>query len=464
MCVKEYIGFVCGHCSLPVLHKCPITSQVSTYPACSMPAERPVMTNDYCPACARVVWNWDVLQREEEHRIMHECNSCNCSIKFNLQREYSLHAGHQSRSESAGQGEDQSTGRGKEQDSQDKRNTEDGPTKVDAASPNSPNFYTEAKGRLIAPESDNSEHKSTHTANLATNLSVTHNASSSEVSQIGTIEYAGFRLGSGQPVVYVEELGDRQKKDQGQYQSHRPRPKSHSSTFDENLESRHTNMALCPKLAASTVSSPSEPMATTQVTKSQEQITNVAGGTRFYPSAQEQGNFTISHALGHHNERPLQPQRLGLSISNQAIPRLTHDLPSGNSILARSQKGESHVDNTRGNFDIGLEGIRRGTAITSGTRLRNGRMTSASKHPSHRRKRPNEDRDSKHQKDTIGMGIDSEDGVLGYQHIHARAQEDTSENVSAEGKSNENSAHEQDMQEEDGRRQPLPQPRRPVSV
>ncbi|RDW85054.1 hypothetical protein BP6252_02644 [Coleophoma cylindrospora] len=90
MCVKQFLGFICGHCSIPTLRKCPISLQIDSYPACAIPAEHPIWVNDYCPACGRVVWNNYVLAQERDHEAKHARGECHCNTDFNLQREYPL--------------------------------------------------------------------------------------------------------------------------------------------------------------------------------------------------------------------------------------------------------------------------------------------------------------------------------------------------------------------------------------
>ncbi|KAJ5032761.1 uncharacterized protein L3040_009353 [Drepanopeziza brunnea f. sp. 'multigermtubi'] len=85
MCVKEFLGYNCGHCSFPYLRKCPITSQNDSYPACHFPAERPIYTNENCHSCARVVWNSRVLKEEEEHRARHYMGECDCPVIFDTE-------------------------------------------------------------------------------------------------------------------------------------------------------------------------------------------------------------------------------------------------------------------------------------------------------------------------------------------------------------------------------------------
>lgn len=82
MCVKEFLGYNCGHCSIPYLRQCPLTESNPIYPPCKFPAERPIFTNENCHACARVLWNKKVLEEEAQHRLLHENGSCECEVIF----------------------------------------------------------------------------------------------------------------------------------------------------------------------------------------------------------------------------------------------------------------------------------------------------------------------------------------------------------------------------------------------
>ncbi len=82
MCVKEFLGYNCGHYSTPYLRQCPITSSNPTFPACKFPAERPIFTNENCHPCARVLWNIKVLAEEEAHHERHRRGDCDCSTIF----------------------------------------------------------------------------------------------------------------------------------------------------------------------------------------------------------------------------------------------------------------------------------------------------------------------------------------------------------------------------------------------
>ncbi|TVY71235.1 hypothetical protein LSUE1_G005554 [Lachnellula suecica] len=65
MCVKEFLGYICGHCSIPTLIKCPLTSSNPTFQPCKYPAERP-----------------KVLRDEELHREQHMAGECPCEVIF----------------------------------------------------------------------------------------------------------------------------------------------------------------------------------------------------------------------------------------------------------------------------------------------------------------------------------------------------------------------------------------------
>ncbi|KFY31076.1 hypothetical protein V493_01440 [Pseudogymnoascus sp. VKM F-4281 (FW-2241)] len=99
MCVKEFIGFNCGHCALPTLRACPIASQSPHFPYCRYPAERPIPLTENCPSCARVLWNQRTLANEESHREVHyrlgreECafdsekGSCETRFDIDIEKE-----------------------------------------------------------------------------------------------------------------------------------------------------------------------------------------------------------------------------------------------------------------------------------------------------------------------------------------------------------------------------------------
>ncbi|TVY54014.1 hypothetical protein LCER1_G002645 [Lachnellula cervina] len=82
MCVKEFLGYNCGHCSIPVLRACPISQSNPTFPVCQYPAERPIFTNDFCHPCSRIIWNIKVLREEEIHKERHMAGECLCEVIF----------------------------------------------------------------------------------------------------------------------------------------------------------------------------------------------------------------------------------------------------------------------------------------------------------------------------------------------------------------------------------------------
>ncbi|KAM3065978.1 hypothetical protein ACMFMG_009800 [Clarireedia jacksonii] len=82
MCIWEYLAHKCGHCSPPILIECPLTASNSNFPRCEFVAERPIDSKGYCHACARIVWNRQVLEDEEVHRQQHENGECQCEVVF----------------------------------------------------------------------------------------------------------------------------------------------------------------------------------------------------------------------------------------------------------------------------------------------------------------------------------------------------------------------------------------------
>lgn len=82
MCIKEFLGFTCGHCSVPVLRLCPLAAQHSVYPPCEWPAQHVIFVQEYCHPCSRVAWNQAILQQEEEHRARHRRRECPCGVIF----------------------------------------------------------------------------------------------------------------------------------------------------------------------------------------------------------------------------------------------------------------------------------------------------------------------------------------------------------------------------------------------
>ncbi|KAI1478892.1 hypothetical protein F4774DRAFT_426341 [Daldinia eschscholtzii] len=82
MCFVEYVGYTCGHTSLPVVRPCPMTTQMHTNPTCPRPACRPMLPPSMCPSCGRILHGRFVDIIEHEHRFMHERGACSCDIRF----------------------------------------------------------------------------------------------------------------------------------------------------------------------------------------------------------------------------------------------------------------------------------------------------------------------------------------------------------------------------------------------
>ncbi|KAI1075716.1 hypothetical protein F5B20DRAFT_377392 [Whalleya microplaca] len=82
MCFTEYIGYTCGHTSLPVKRPCPLTTQQHSHPSCPRSAARPILAPGMCPPCARILHFRHVNIVEFEHRFMHERGACGCPVRF----------------------------------------------------------------------------------------------------------------------------------------------------------------------------------------------------------------------------------------------------------------------------------------------------------------------------------------------------------------------------------------------
>ncbi|KAK8056176.1 hypothetical protein PG993_001403 [Apiospora rasikravindrae] len=82
MCIIEYVGYSCGHSSVPVLRLCPMTTHAANNPVCNDPSHRPTMVGDMCPACSRVMHSRWVDIVMFEHQWMHERGTCGCPTKF----------------------------------------------------------------------------------------------------------------------------------------------------------------------------------------------------------------------------------------------------------------------------------------------------------------------------------------------------------------------------------------------
>ncbi|KAH6675686.1 hypothetical protein B0J14DRAFT_561399 [Halenospora varia] len=105
MCIKQYLGYICGHCSIPELIRCPLTAQNPVYPPCVIPGERPIQTNENCHPCLRVLWNQKVLAEEEEHRQAHLRNECLCEVVFDGEdKEYRAKLAKEQRAKQKGKG------------------------------------------------------------------------------------------------------------------------------------------------------------------------------------------------------------------------------------------------------------------------------------------------------------------------------------------------------------------------
>ncbi|TLD11234.1 hypothetical protein PgNI_06253 [Pyricularia grisea] len=82
MCFQEFIGYTCGHCSMPVLRPCSLTTSVHQNPVCSLQATRPFISPEMCPACSRIMHTRAVLIQEWEHHFLHERGACGCDVIF----------------------------------------------------------------------------------------------------------------------------------------------------------------------------------------------------------------------------------------------------------------------------------------------------------------------------------------------------------------------------------------------
>jgi hypothetical protein len=82
MCFQEFIGYTCGHCSLPVLRPCPLTTSLRENPVCANRASKPFLPGSMCPTCQKIMNTRGTLIEEYEHRFMHERGACGCSVEF----------------------------------------------------------------------------------------------------------------------------------------------------------------------------------------------------------------------------------------------------------------------------------------------------------------------------------------------------------------------------------------------
>ncbi|KAI1639536.1 hypothetical protein F4809DRAFT_656947 [Biscogniauxia mediterranea] len=82
MCFVEFIGYTCGHTSVPLNRECPMTTHLHSNPCCPAPATRPFLASEMCPPCARIIHGRWVQILEMEHRFMHERGACGCEVRF----------------------------------------------------------------------------------------------------------------------------------------------------------------------------------------------------------------------------------------------------------------------------------------------------------------------------------------------------------------------------------------------
>ncbi|EPE05800.1 hypothetical protein F503_08331 [Ophiostoma piceae UAMH 11346] len=82
MCFLEFIGYTCGHISLPVLRPCPLTTASHTFPTCPRRADKPFLAGEMCPTCQKIVHSRATQIEEYEHRFMHERGACGCETIF----------------------------------------------------------------------------------------------------------------------------------------------------------------------------------------------------------------------------------------------------------------------------------------------------------------------------------------------------------------------------------------------
>jgi hypothetical protein len=78
MCRKDFIGYSCGHCSVPIIRACPLTRDNPRFPPCKFIAELPIRVEAFCDACRRVAFTQDVLLKEKIHIEEHQRRRCPC--------------------------------------------------------------------------------------------------------------------------------------------------------------------------------------------------------------------------------------------------------------------------------------------------------------------------------------------------------------------------------------------------
>ncbi|KAL1903064.1 hypothetical protein Sste5346_000348 [Sporothrix stenoceras] len=82
MCFIEFVGYTCGHTSMPVLRPCPLTTASHTFPACSRRGDKTFFAGEMCSACQKIVHSRATQIEEYEHRFMHERGVCGCETVF----------------------------------------------------------------------------------------------------------------------------------------------------------------------------------------------------------------------------------------------------------------------------------------------------------------------------------------------------------------------------------------------
>jgi hypothetical protein len=78
MCRKDFIGYSCGHCSVPIIRACPLTRDNPRFPPCKFIAELPTLVETFCDPCRRVAFTQDVLLKEKLHMEEHQNRRCPC--------------------------------------------------------------------------------------------------------------------------------------------------------------------------------------------------------------------------------------------------------------------------------------------------------------------------------------------------------------------------------------------------
>ncbi|CAK7219708.1 hypothetical protein SCUCBS95973_003909 [Sporothrix curviconia] len=82
MCFIEFVGYTCGHTSMPVLRACPLTTASHTFPTCPRRGDKAFFAGEMCSACQRIIHSRATQIEEYEHRFMHERGVCGCETVF----------------------------------------------------------------------------------------------------------------------------------------------------------------------------------------------------------------------------------------------------------------------------------------------------------------------------------------------------------------------------------------------